>query len=133
MVPVLCDTLAFFIGSHIGGPKLCPEVSPKKTVSGAIGGMVGAVLGALLVLIVARLTVAPEVWSQLPHWWGILLLGLTGGVVSQLGDLFASLVKRRCGIKDYSNLFPGHGGMLDRLDSIFFMAVLVFCYRLLVS
>ena len=59
------------------------------------------------------------------------LLGLVGGVAGQMGDLFASLVKRHCGIKDFSNLFPGHGGMLDRLDSILFMAVVMICYRLL--
>ena len=64
-------------------------------------------------------------------WWQYALLGLVGGVAGQMGDLFASLVKRHCGIKDFSNLFPGHGGMLDRLDSILFMAVVMICYRLL--
>ena len=58
------------------------------------------------------------------------LLGLLGGFVGQMGDLFASLVKRHCGLKDFSNIFPGHGGMLDRLDSVLFMAVLMYCYRL---
>ena len=60
-----------------------------------------------------------------------MLLGLIGGVAGQIGDLFASLIKRHCGIKDFSNLFPGHGGMLDRLDSVIFMAVIIFCYRML--
>ena len=60
-----------------------------------------------------------------------LVCALVGGVAGQMGDLFASLVKRHCGIKDFSNLFPGHGGMLDRLDSILFMAVVMICYRLL--
>ena len=59
-----------------------------------------------------------------------LLLGFAGGIVGQIGDLFASLVKRHCGMKDFSNLFPGHGGMLDRLDSVLFMAVLMYCFRL---
>ena len=61
-----------------------------------------------------------------------LVLGLLGGFVGQMGDLFASLVKRHCGLKDYSNLFPGHGGMLDRLDSVLFMAVLMYCYLLFI-
>ena len=68
--------------------------------------------------------------AQLPTWWQYALLGLVGGVAGQMGDLFASLVKRHCGIKDFSNLFPGHGGMLDRLDSILFMAVVMICYQL---
>ena len=131
-VPVTCDTFAFFVGSRVGGPKLCPMVSPNKTVSGAIGGMVGALLAVLLTGLVAHGVCGAEVQPLLPSWWEYLLMGLIGGVVGQLGDLFASLVKRHCGIKDFSNLFPGHGGMLDRLDSILFMAVVVFCFRLLI-
>ena len=129
-VPVVCDTFAYFIGSRVGGPKLCPEISPKKTQSGAIGGMLGAVLASMLVCAGASAWLDPATRALCPTWWGFLLLGLIGGVASQLGDLFASMVKRHCGIKDFSNLFPGHGGMLDRLDSILFMAVIIMCYRL---
>lgn len=131
-VPVLCDTLAFFVGSRIRGPKLCPAVSPNKTISGAIGGMVGALLAAALVGLIAHGVCGADIQPMLPTWWEYLLMGLIGGVAGQMGDLFASLVKRHCGIKDFSNLFPGHGGMLDRLDSILFMAVVVFCFRLLI-
>ena len=67
----------------------------------------------------------------LPAWYVYLILGILGGVVGEMGDLFFSLVKRHCGMKDFSNLFPGHGGMLDRLDSVLFMAVLMLCYRLM--
>lgn len=129
-VPVFCDTFAFFVGSRVGGPKLCPAVSPNKTVSGAIGGMVGALVAALLIALVASAVVDPAS-VKLPTWYQYLLIALLGGVASQMGDLFASMVKRHCGIKDFSNLFPGHGGMLDRLDSIFFMAIVMFVFRLL--
>lgn len=130
-VPVLGDTMAYFVGSAIRGPKFCPAVSPNKTIAGALGGLGGSLLAAALVGLVAHSLGGPEVVAQLPHWWTYGIVGLLGGVVSQAGDLFASLVKRHCGIKDFSNLFPGHGGMLDRMDSILFMAVLVFCVRMM--
>lgn len=130
-VPVLCDTLALFVGRAVGGPKFCPAVSPNKTVAGAIGGMAGALLAAIGTGIVAAIVVRdPAAEALLPRWWEYLMMGLLGGAASQLGDLFASLVKRHCGVKDFSNLFPGHGGMLDRMDSILFMAVVVFSYLL---
>ena len=153
VVPILGDTLAYFVGSRVRGPKLCPAVSPKKTISGAIAGLVGSALGALLVGAVAYI-VSPQITLELtgelldeagnaitevvamgkglPSWWKIMLIGLVGGVASQMGDLFASLIKRHAGIKDFSNLFPGHGGMLDRLDSILFMALVIYSIRLLV-
>ena len=130
-VPILCDTMAYFVGSTLRGPKFCPAVSPNKTIAGAIGGLCGAVIAAALIALIAHWTCTPEVEALLPRWWSYLLMGVIGGVASQLGDLFASLVKRHCGIKDFSNLFPGHGGMLDRMDSILFMAVVVFCVRIL--
>lgn len=129
-VPVACDTFAFFVGSMMRGPKLCPAVSPNKTISGAIGGMVGSLLAALAVGGIAWL-LAGASRPMLPSWGAYVLIGLVGGVASQVGDLFASMIKRHCGIKDFSNLFPGHGGMLDRLDSIIFMAIVIFCYRML--
>ena len=123
--------MAFFVGSRVRGPKLCVQVSPNKTISGAVGGMVGSLAGTLLIALIAYWCCDPASRALLPTWWAYLLNGVIGGVAGQIGDLFASLVKRHCGIKDFSNLFPGHGGMLDRLDSILFMAVVMFCYRLL--
>ena len=130
-VPCVGDIFALFVGTSLKGPKLCPAVSPNKTVSGAVGGLIGSLLAAL--------AVGGLVWLfagvnrvYLPLWWHYVLLGLIGGVAGQIGDLFASLIKRHCGLKDFSNLFPGHGGMLDRMDSIIFMALILSCYRLLV-
>ena len=129
-IPLLGDCLALFVGSAIGGPKFCPAVSPKKTIAGAIGGLAGSMLAGVIIYLLSLWLCNEATRLLLPTWWQYLLLGLTGGFVGQMGDLFASLVKRHCNLKDYSNLFPGHGGMLDRLDSVLFMALLMYCYRL---
>ncbi len=123
------DTLAYFVGSAVGGPKLCPKISPNKTIAGSIGGLFGSVLVAF---VVGRIfaAAAPDMGVAVP-FWGDLLTGLIGGVAGQLGDLFASMVKRYCNVKDYGTIFPGHGGMMDRLDSIFFVVIVVYCYRVI--
>lgn len=126
LIPMLGDVGAYFSGYLFGKTKLCPEVSPKKTVEGAIGGLLASVLAAALVYGCGTLT-----RNALPPLWHFLLLGLAGGVVGQLGDLFASLVKRHAGVKDYGRVFPGHGGVMDRLDSVLFVSVLVFLYQTL--
>ena len=124
-----CDTLAYFVGSTVGGPKLCPHISPKKTVSGAIGGLIGSVLFMLAAEGGFRLAV-PELFAGMSLWWTIAA-ALVCGVAAQMGDLFASMVKRHCQVKDFGSIFPGHGGMMDRLDSILFTAIVIFCYRAL--
>ena len=129
-IPCMADAFAMWVGKAVKGPKLCPTVSPNKTISGAIGGVVGALLTSILIGVVAYL-VAGDARPLLPAWYVYLIVGFLGGVVGEMGDLFFSLVKRHCGMKDFSNLFPGHGGMLDRLDSVLFMAVLMLCYRLM--
>ena len=128
-VPVVGDTFAYFCGSRIGGPKFCPAVSPNKTIAGAVAGLVGSLLVAALIRLVAGLICAPT--TVLPSWIACIALGLIGGAASQVGDLFSSLIKRHCGIKDYSNMFPGHGGMYDRLDSILFNALVLFSFRVI--
>ena len=130
-VPCVGDIFARYVGSSLKGPKLCPAVSPNKTISGSIGGLIGSLLTALLVGGIAY-ALAVQSRAVLPAWWHYVLLGLIGSAVGQLGDLFAALITRRCGLKDFSNLFPGQGGMLDRLDSVIFMAIIIFCYRMLV-
>ncbi|MDO5022296.1 MAG: phosphatidate cytidylyltransferase [Eubacteriales bacterium] len=124
VIPTFGDAGAYFIGVKYGKTKLNPEVSPKKTVEGSLGGLVFSILGAMTVYAVFALMKA-----NLPPWWHILLLAFTGSLVEQMGDLFASLIKRHCGIKDFGTIFPGHGGMIDRLDSVLFVAVLVFLYQ----
>lgn len=129
-VAVAGDTFAYLVGSAVGGPKLCPRISPKKTVAGAAGGLLGSVLAALAV---GRLcSLAAVGYAGYPSLWGDLAVGLLGGVAGQVGDLFASMVKRHCKIKDFGTLFPGHGGMLDRMDSIYFTCIIVYCYRAVV-
>jgi len=122
----VCDTAAMFAGRTIGGPKLWPAVSPGKTWAGAVAGVVGALLTVPLLnaLVLERLGVA------LPLAWG-LLFGLVLGVVGQVGDLAESLFKREVGVKDSSSLIPGHGGVLDRFDSLYFvLPVSAALYRL---
>ncbi|NLO86740.1 MAG: phosphatidate cytidylyltransferase [Clostridiales bacterium] len=122
------DTFAYFVGSALRGPKLCPHISPNKTISGAIGGLCGSIFCAVLVGRIFSWAI-PSFAG--PPIWGDILVGLFGGVAGQMGDLFASLVKRHCNVKDFGHIFPGHGGMLDRLDSIVFTAIIVYCYRVI--
>ena len=110
------DIFAYFVGTIIGSHKLCPSISPKKTVEGSIGGILGSVL---LCGLFGLLFLPTGVTN-------CLLIGVVGGVTSQIGDLSASILKRKIGIKDWSSLIPGHGGVLDRIDSMLFTAPTVF-------
>ena len=115
----MSDSLALFGGILFGKTKLAPRVSPKKTREGAVSGLVGGMVGMILFRIFFFL--CTEV--QLHIGWCVLL-GFVGAVLGQLGDLSFSCVKRQCGIKDYGRLLPGHGGVLDRFDSVIFAAPL---------
>lgn len=109
----ICDIFAYFTGYLFGKHKLIPEISPKKTVEGAIGGTAFAVLGLLLYGFI--LSKAADLSVNYPI---IALYGLLLAIVGQFGDLVASLIKREHGVKDYGRLLPGHGGVLDRFDSM---------------
>jgi phosphatidate cytidylyltransferase len=114
------DTFAYYIGKSIGKHKLCPLVSPKKTIEGSIGGIIGSIVGVLI-------------WGYINsnidfHWYQLIVLAVCGSAIAQIGDLSASLIKRYIGIKDYGNIMPGHGGILDRFDSILFAAPVVYYY-----
>lgn len=119
-----CDSAAYFIGCRYGKRRLYPEVSPKKSIEGALGGLAGSLLGALI----ARLLFFAELSAG-----DALLAGLLIGTLGQVGDLFESLLKRSCGVKDSGTIFPGHGGILDRLDSILFAAPATYYYAIFVA
>lgn len=111
------DTLALFAGMLFGRHKLTP-VSPKKTVEGAVGGLLGGAAGMLLFKLIAEAALK----TALVDWKAVALLGIIGSVIGQIGDLSFSLIKREFGVKDYGKLLPGHGGILDRFDSVTFVA-----------
>ena len=126
-ITMLTDTFAYLVGSKLKGPKLCPKISPNKTISGAIGGLIGGIVGAMLVYALANAKIFSGVLSMYNlAWWHFLLIGLFGSILGQLGDIFESFLKRRAMVKDSGNLFPGHGGMLDRIDAMTFVTAFVF-------
>ena len=131
-LPVFSDTFAYLVGSTLGKRKLCPSISPKKTVAGAIGGLLGSVLCAVTFFLLFDLyAVIPVGYVSFSDSVAVravvfVVLGIVGGVLAEIGDLAASRIKRTMNIKDFGNIFPGHGGVLDRLDSIMFTLVMFF-------
>ena len=114
------DMGAYFIGSFFGKHKLCPTISPKKTVEGFFGGWICGVASALLVAVLWDVAFLPT--DVTVSYWKIAVLAFVLSPLSVMGDLFASVVKRQVGAKDYGNIMPGHGGMMDRFDSILAVA-----------
>ncbi|WAH35375.1 phosphatidate cytidylyltransferase [Alicyclobacillus dauci] len=111
----MSDTAAYFVGRLVKGPKLIREISPKKTISGAIGGIIGAAVGAALFGLIAH---------PVYDGWAYAVTGAVISIAGQLGDLIESAYKRTAGVKDSGKILPGHGGMLDRVDSLIFAAPL---------
>lgn len=120
IAPWVTDTFAYFCGRLFGRHKLIPSVSPKKTIEGSIGGIVFCIIGCI-----AYRLILGNFHDNLPPVWIFAVLGFVVSIVSQIGDLMFSLIKRRYGIKDYGVLFPGHGGVLDRFDSVIATAPLI--------
>ncbi|MDD7173667.1 MAG: phosphatidate cytidylyltransferase [Clostridiales bacterium] len=125
-VAFCCDAAAYFGGRAFGKRKLCPMISPKKTVEGAVFGFLGGLLGALVI----RWVFIHVFRMAMPGIPATVVLGLLGSFAGQIGDLTASLLKRYSGIKDYGNVFPGHGGVMDRFDSVIFTLIVLYCYTL---
>lgn len=118
------DIFAYFTGVLFGKHKLIPEVSPKKTVEGSIGGAFFCVLAFLAFTYVYNTWLLPD-GAPLLAYWMMAVVGLVASVIAQLGDLTLSLLKRRYGIKDFGKIFPGHGGILDRFDSMIPVAIIL--------
>ena len=116
----LADTFAYLVGSTIGGKKLCPKISPNKTISGAIGGLLGGMIGGVVLYFIYK-----PVFAFDYAWIVMMVVGLVGALFTEIGDLFESAIKRYVGIKDMGKIFPGHGGVLDRIDGIIFASVVM--------
>ncbi|MBE7021387.1 MAG: phosphatidate cytidylyltransferase [Ruminococcaceae bacterium] len=117
----LTDTFAYFGGRFLGKHKLCPEISPKKTVEGAIFGIIGAIFGYVMYSVILK-----NVWNLEVNIYLALIMAVVTSVLSQMGDLFASCIKRENGVKDFGKLMPGHGGALDRFDSLLLTAPVIY-------
>lgn len=113
----ITDIAAYFVGINFGKHKLAPEISPKKTIEGAVGGVVGAILGTVVMCLIFEWITGLDA-----KLWVLLAVTPFMSVIGMMGDLFASAIKRAYGIKDYGNIMPGHGGVLDRLDSVLLIA-----------
>lgn len=119
----LSDTFAFLVGSKFGKTKLAPDISPNKTVEGSLGGIVGVILSFIALTLLGNFKLG--IVGNVFYW---ILVGIAASVAGQFGDLTASAIKRHCNIKDFGNIMPGHGGILDRFDSLMFVAPIVYLF-----
>ena len=115
IIAFLTDTFAYFVGRRFGRHKLMPKTSPKKTIEGSIGGIAGSTIACIVFGLIFKLPIGIMV-----------IIAIFGSIIAQMGDLIASAIKRYVGIKDYGKLIPGHGGVLDRFDSVLLVAPYVY-------
>lgn len=126
--PAMADNTAYIVGSLIGKHKLCPAISPNKTIEGAVSGVIGGALGGIIAFFVQK------IWGFDISIFTLIFVCFVGGLIGQFGDLLASTFKRWSGIKDYGHIFPGHGGVMDRLDSAMVAApVVMIIFKLFIS
>lgn len=130
------DTCAYFTGHFFGKHKMAPVISPKKTIEGLIGGLIGSVLcNTALAWVYSTVIGMMGIQSQV-HYAAVMLVTFCGAVVSVVGDLTASAIKRQCGVKDFGNIMPGHGGIMDRFDSVLLASPVVYlltCFLSLIT
>ena len=123
-IPWLADSGAYFAGSYFGKHKLCPNISPNKTVEGAVGGILAGTLSALLIGLIFKL-----IYGDVTVYYGVLVLvAFICSIISIFGDLTFSVIKRSCKIKDFGSIMPGHGGLLDRFDSVLLCIPVVYIF-----
>ena len=120
------DTFAYTVGTIAGKHKLCPQISPKKTVEGSLGGIFGCVIAFLVYAYIIQLVTIYNV-----NYINLIILAVLCSVISQIGDLSASVIKRQLDVKDFGAIMPGHGGILDRFDSIIFVAPFIYYYLII--
>lgn len=123
----ICDTCAYLVGCNIGKHKLAPVLSPKKSIEGALGGVAGSVIVAFIF----AYFVEYKLFGGTNHSTEYMIICFFGAIISQVGDLFASAIKRNNDIKDYGTLIPGHGGIMDRFDSVIFVAPIIYILALI--
>ena len=123
----ICDTCAYLTGISIGKHKMTPKLSPKKSIEGAIGGVVGSALAGGLY----GYFLVEKVVEEQQVTWIFMIISAAGAMISQVGDLAASAIKRNHEIKDYGHLIPGHGGIMDRFDSVIFTAPMIYALAVL--
>ena len=128
-VAMMTDTFAYLVGCSLGKRKFIPEVSPKKSIAGVVGGFLGGLVGVALAFVFFYFTKWFDIlntFSLCKSITAFAIIGFVGSYANQLGDLVASAYKRKAGIKDFSNIFPGHGGFMDRVDGMMFVSVVIY-------
>lgn len=124
VISPVADVFAYLVGRTFKGKKLCPEISPKKTISGAIGGLIGAMIAGVVLFAIFKNSFVYHL--SLNGYIYFAIVGLIGGVLTEIGDLVESYLKRSFGVKDSGKIFPGHGGMLDRFDGFIFASIFLY-------
>lgn len=122
----MSDTGGYFFGNFFGKKKLAPSISPKKTIEGAIGGVITSCISLIIIYYIYKMLVFKDGFEV--NFLNLIIMGVIGSIISILGDLIFSIIKRGCNIKDFGNVIPGHGGILDRIDSVIFAAPFVYLF-----